>query len=1713
MPKLAPTGLQRKAFVDVAERAFEAQGDVPEDSSGIQFLPTEVEGIKNYPKVSLDEYEGRLSRDSVRVDGKNISALKQTAVDVAYDLQATNPELFPEEVNPYTYMRSSDVPWLRFADEEIKPLRDQDIVANFLRNPDNKPMGSKSFLKTFLTEGLPAGVGAAGGTVLGAKGGFKLGMALTSGLPPATPWTLAVRVGVPVAGAVVGSILGAEGVDALSRKFLFGEDELFLPTRRDRAKQKAAETLAFGVGFAPVPRMTATTLNFGTREIFQGLEKQRAGLLESLIEKTRPLTDDAGKPINKAAAAQIDEIIAAGEVAEKALRDPRSAKFVRGIENLVTRVGQRGREQSMIPFTQTRIPIKGLMAGSEEVAFGTGAAAGRYISEMGAEQPSGAANLTTEMLGGFVGLGAFSSFVGVPSFITEKAPGFYNFLKRKISKAVRDDEGITRLTEGEKISATNFIEKQLEGRDENLTQEEIRELGRLLQELGTTSDGKNIAALLEEQQEEGVLTFKQLLSEVSRISPEFQDRMDQSLLDTINQQGRVILAAYEYGDMELLRHLLGDVSKNIELVNNSRLMQIAGDTIDTFNRSLGRDVDPEELGSVLRERLKQAYDYNRNRAEKLYDEVPEFDVEEFWEAELGPDGQPILRGLPNFFDILDARQFPRLPSQLSQTRGNVKPIVDFMIDVLRESGIDTARLNKIEDGVGVGDGAVTAVENSITRIEARLDRLTRNMNQDQRILLTGTDDLRSGSRGVPPPYRSSDPEFSSLSFADQQAVLERELQLTDEAISEAQDIREGVTGFDRGTPTFNIGDLRYVRDILTRRLDAVVQRTNLEQVRQPVEESVSNENRRLANTIINLRVLRDELEQSGFPVVVPFSDLRKTRSLTLGAKRSAEAGNVNDVALALNGEFAKLLQRDIDGTLNTRDLPEFIAGSLGIAQAYYAAFKNTFNGLTGSKLRRKTESGEMFIPDSQLIEKLFSGNRSSELYETAKDIQAMAIFLPTPNLPSAMLPADREAYRIADDLQTALSKAIVYGRAQALRPGFRSELLQTAQGTPTPASAAEFEQLDSLNLEEYRRLFNDPSFRKVLDLFDPYLENDLRTPISAKALFDTEKNRINQNIEEAKNNLLLKHMLSDLGLGDATADVFVSNVFNSSNPLKHLRDAFKLFDRAVDDFGMDPVGVATAKNTLFKNIMRYAVRQGTNSQGMIDAEKIKNFVVGRIQGKLGTEDPSIISGTKDYVSLASVLREYDLFNDFEESFLLDTLNKAQIAQNQTVKSYQELPRSQKNQLLELVASVAGSKLAINLNELLGGPAGAESLIIAGRGAALGRALVSAESQVLNIEGLIYMLQNPKELGEYLSKTKIDRGGVEGFWANAKRFLISKGFALPRRTLTGTEETREQLKEDLELFDPRRDVIDEEGQRRGMLNVPLPSKPMPGVTHLIPIESIPQSEQREAVSQVPPAIETQKVEQVTDSTPEPAPDPIMARVAQRPTNLSSPEPRGTPLDTLREFEAMQGQLAGAGRVPAQQLDTLREFEAMQGQLADAPLSVKNNNPGNLRMVGQPGAEEGLEGFASFSTPGQGLNALTRQIVLDTQTRGLTLGEFITKYAPPSENDTDGYIRFMEQRTGVPRNRKVPEFLVRDIARAIVEFEGGTLALRYFFGDEMRAETTPPPVAQAPTPTPPPASPPVAARATPQSIQRAARVLGPQDDIGMLAAEMMMQDKPV
>jgi hypothetical protein len=88
-----------------------------------------------------------------------------------------------------------------------------------------------------------------------------------------------------------------------------------------------------------------------------------------------------------------------------------------------------------------------------------------------------------------------------------------------------------------------------------------------------------------------------------------------------------------------------------------------------------------------------------------------------------------------------------------------------------------------------------------------------------------------------------------------------------------------------------------------------------------------------------------------------------------------------------------------------------------------------------------------------------------------------------------------------------------------------------------------------------------------------------------------------------------------------------------------------------------------------------------------------------------------------------------------------------------------------------------------------------------------------------------------------------------------------------------------------------------------------------------------------------------------------------------------------------------------------------------------LNYRNNNPGNLRFVGQTGAVLGEGGFARWSTWDEGVYALKAQINLDA-TRGTdaaghpttTVGELIASWAPASENDTAGYIAAVEQHTG-------------------------------------------------------------------------------------------------
>lgn len=83
-------------------------------------------------------------------------------------------------------------------------------------------------------------------------------------------------------------------------------------------------------------------------------------------------------------------------------------------------------------------------------------------------------------------------------------------------------------------------------------------------------------------------------------------------------------------------------------------------------------------------------------------------------------------------------------------------------------------------------------------------------------------------------------------------------------------------------------------------------------------------------------------------------------------------------------------------------------------------------------------------------------------------------------------------------------------------------------------------------------------------------------------------------------------------------------------------------------------------------------------------------------------------------------------------------------------------------------------------------------------------------------------------------------------------------------------------------------------------------------------------------------------------------------------------------------------------------------------------TRNNNPGNIRKTGKDyyGETSNDPAFESFAAPEWGYAAMFD--LLDRLYTGLTLSEAIYKWAPPVENDTERYVKFVAKKTGYDRN---------------------------------------------------------------------------------------------
>jgi hypothetical protein len=92
--------------------------------------------------------------------------------------------------------------------------------------------------------------------------------------------------------------------------------------------------------------------------------------------------------------------------------------------------------------------------------------------------------------------------------------------------------------------------------------------------------------------------------------------------------------------------------------------------------------------------------------------------------------------------------------------------------------------------------------------------------------------------------------------------------------------------------------------------------------------------------------------------------------------------------------------------------------------------------------------------------------------------------------------------------------------------------------------------------------------------------------------------------------------------------------------------------------------------------------------------------------------------------------------------------------------------------------------------------------------------------------------------------------------------------------------------------------------------------------------------------------------------------------------------------------------------------------------DPPRNRRNHNPGNLTASPLNRRKDGP--FVRFESDAEGTAALCQQILRHVL-RGYTLRQLITAWAPPSENDTENYIRETVRRTGLDPEKKLWDYL--------------------------------------------------------------------------------------
>lgn len=131
--------------------------------------------------------------------------------------------------------------------------------------------------------------------------------------------------------------------------------------------------------------------------------------------------------------------------------------------------------------------------------------------------------------------------------------------------------------------------------------------------------------------------------------------------------------------------------------------------------------------------------------------------------------------------------------------------------------------------------------------------------------------------------------------------------------------------------------------------------------------------------------------------------------------------------------------------------------------------------------------------------------------------------------------------------------------------------------------------------------------------------------------------------------------------------------------------------------------------------------------------------------------------------------------------------------------------------------------------------------------------------------------------------------------------------------------------------------------------------------------------------------------------------------------------------------------------------------MKKDFTRIPRGVRNNNPGNIRISNQPWVGKVVNNtdsvFEQFDTAEFGIRAICRIIATYLKKDINTITLIINRWAPPHENDTDKYINFVCDTTGLGPNETVRYNVshVNPLLKAIITMENG-IKFRNYYSDE-------------------------------------------------------------